>query len=481
MRRIRFLILLPLILCFFPFVSSARAGEDPSGIEKEIHSNLENSYRSYAAGDKDSALTSAQQAYNINFEGEGLESAIAARSPAKMAEIENLFVKITEEIGSGSPPQAVRADIDELYGKLNLQVLTLGQEEGQGGIALLINALIVILREGFEAILIISALSAYLVKIGRKEQVRTIYAGSGIALAASLVVAVLFHLFFSASGVSKSTLEGVTLMTATVVLFYVSYWLIGKVHVVKWQKYIKSKVDGALDAGNVYTLGFAAFLAVFREGAETVLFYQALYSSAGGGASYILGGFSIGVVILTGIFLAFRYGAVKIPLAPFFAVTSTLLYYLAFTFAGKGVLELQEAGLVSTTPVKIIPAVSFIGLYPSLEGISVQLLMVLAMLVAVVWSFLLKPYLEREKRLREIVHIASDITGLHDTLQHITQHAMLCHELSSEREGAEVEEIRGHLKEIDSKAHEVMDHLNKLETALSDVFEDMELSLKKKG
>ncbi len=107
--------------------------------------------------------------------------------------------------------------------------------------------------------------------------------------------------------------------------------------------------------------------------------------------------------------------------------------------------------------------------------------MVLAMLVAVVWSFLLKPYLEREKRLREIVHIASDITGLHDTLQHITQHAMLCHELSSEREGAEVEEIRGHLKEIDSKAHEVMDHLNKLETALSDVFEDMELSLKKKG
>ncbi len=479
MRKISPLIVVISFIFLLLPLSSARAGESPSDIQKEIHSNLEISYRSYVAGDKDKALASAQMAYNVNFEGEGLESAIEARSPAKMAEVENLFVKITEEIGSGSPPQAIRADMDELYVKLDFQVLTLEQEKGQGGMSLLINALIVILREGFEAILIISALSAYLVKIGRKEQVKTIYAGGGIALAASLVMAVVFNLFFSVSGASKSTLEGVTLVFATAVLFYVSYWLIGKVQVVKWQKFIKSKVEGALDSGKGYTLAFAAFLAVFREGAETVLFYQALYSSAGGGASYILGGLGIGVLILTGLFLAFRYGAVKIPLAPFFAVTSTLLYYLAFTFAGKGILELQEAGWVSTTPIKAVPIIGFLGIYPSLEGISVQLFLILAMFVAVVYSFLLKPYLEREKRLKEIVHIASDITGLHDTLEHITQHAMLCHELSSGTEGQELVEIRGHLREIDSKAHEVMDHLNKLEAALSDIFEDMGSSFKK--
>lgn len=479
MRKISPLIFfISLIFILLP-LSSATAGESPSDIEKEIHSNLESSYRSYLAGDKDKALASAQQAYNINFEGEGLESAIAARSPVKMAEIENLFVKITEEIGTGSPPQAMRGTMDELYGKLNFQVITLEQEKGQGGFALLVNALIVILREGFEAILIISALSAYLVKIGRKEQVKTIYAGGGIALAASLVMAIVFNLFFSASGASRSTLEGVTLIFATAVLFYVSYWLIGKVQVVKWQKFIKSKVEGALDSGKAWTLAFAAFLAVFREGAETVLFYQALYSSAGGGTGYILGGLGIGILMLAGLFLVFRYGAVKIPLAPFFAVTSTLLYYLAFTFAGRGMLELQEAGLVSATPLKSVPIIGFLGIYPSLEGISVQLFLILAMLVAIVYSFLLKPYLEREKRLKEIVHIASDITGLHDTLEHITEHAMLCHELSSGSEGRELVEIRGHLREIDTKAHEVMDHLQKLESALSDIFEDMGSSFKK--
>ncbi len=482
MRKV--LPLIVVISAFFLLLPglSARAEESPIGppqIEKQIHSNLESSYKSYLAGDKDAALSYAQQAYNIDFEGEGLESAIEARSPAKMSEIENIFIKITGEISAGGPPAVMRSDIDELYGKLGFQVMALEQQKGQAGFALLINAMIVILREGFEAILIISALSAYLIKIGRKDRVKMIYAGGGIALAASLVMAVVFNLFFSASGASKSTLEGVTLVFATIVLFYVSYWLIGKVQVVKWQRFIKSQVEGALDSGRSYTLAFAAFLAVFREGAETVLFYQALYSSAGGGAGYLLGGLGIGMVLLAGIFLVFRYGAVKIPLAPFFAVTSTLLYYLAFTFAGKGVLELQESGWVSTTPLKAIPTIGFLGIYPTLESVSVQLFLILAMLAAIVYSFLVKPYFEREKRLREIVHIASDIAGLHDTLDHITQHAMLCHEMTSTAEGGELVEIRGHLREIDSKSHEVMDHLQKLRAALSDIFEDMGSSLKK--
>ena len=469
------------ILILFLLASGVMAGQGPAEIAKEINVKLESSYKSYEAGDKEKARADAQEAYFFKFEGEGLEKAIEARSPARMAVVEALFVKVIDEIESGSPPATVRATIDELTGKLHFEIIALEKAKGQGSLALLINALIIILREGFEAILIISALSAYLVKIGRAEQVRTIYAGGAVALMASAVIAVLFHLFFSASGVSRSALEGGTLILATVVLFYVSYWLISKVHVVKWQRYIKSRVDGALGKGSVYTLGFAAFLAVFREGAETVLFYQALYSSAGGGAGYILGGFVLGVLLLTIIFFALRYGAVKIPLAPFFAVTSTLLYYLAFTFAGKGILELQEAGWVSATPVKIIPAVSLLGIYPSWEGISVQFLLILAMLIAVVYSFLLKPYMERGERLKEIVHIASDISGLHDTLEHIKQHAILCQELSSETEGKEVEEIRGHLREIDSKAHEVMGHLNKLQAALSDIFEDIEHSLKKEG
>ncbi|MBI5887107.1 MAG: FTR1 family iron permease [Deltaproteobacteria bacterium] len=472
---VSFILLLP------PLVSGAAAAQDPAEIAREINSGLESAFARYEAGDREKARAIAQEAYFIKFEGMGLEAALEARSPSKMYEIEGLFIKLNQEIDSGSSSATVRAAIDELTDKLGFAVISLEKDKRQGGLSLFINALIIILREGFEALLIISALSAYLVKIGRKEQVRIIYAGASSALAASIIMAVLFQIFLSASGVGRPTLEGATMVFAAVILFYVSYWLIGKIQVVKWQKYIKSKVDDALGKGNIYTLGFAAFLAVFREGAETVLFYQALYSSAGEGTTYILGGFGLGILILIGLFFALRYGAVKIPLAPFFAVTSTLLYYLAFTFAGKGILELQEAGWVSTTHIRAVPTVRFLGIYPSLEGISIQLLLILAMLAAVVYSFLLKPYLEREKRLKEIVHIASDISGLHDTLEHITHHAMLCQELSSENEGKEVEEIRRHLKEIDSKAHEVMGHLHKLEAALSDVFEDMESSFKKES
>ncbi|MBI5559991.1 MAG: FTR1 family iron permease [Deltaproteobacteria bacterium] len=456
--------------------SKAAEGPAPAEIEREITLKLESSYRSYTAGDKEAAKALAQDGY-MRFEG--LEEAIAARSPARMVEIESLFVRVVGGVYSGNSPAAIRADIDELKDKLDFAVILLEKEKGSGAASLFINSMIIILREGFEAMLIISALSAYLIKIGRKDQVRVLYMGGAAALLASFGIALFFYIFLPSLARGSAAFEGVTFLAATAVLVYVSYWLISKVQVVKWQKYIRSKVEGALGNNNVYTMGFASFLAVFREGAETVLFYQALKSSSSGGSAYILSGFGLGVLILAGIFFAFRYGAVKIPIAPFFAVTSTILYYIAFTFAGKGVLELQEAGWVSSTPIKWVPAIGALGIYPSREGLSIQLFMLLAMAVAIVYSLLVNPYIEREERFREVAHVASDISGLHRTLEHIKQHAMLCHELSSEKEGEEVEEIRNHLREIDSKTHEVMDHLGKLEAALSDVFGDMERSLEK--
>lgn len=468
------------LLFLLPFSQAARA-EEPKEVARNIRVLLEKSYEGIKSGDRDKAKALATEAYFFEFEGKGLETALGARSAERMAEIEEHFVRLIDEIDSGKDKEEIRKSIDELSEKIRLSVDYLEKGREGGNLSLLVNSLIIILREGFEAILILSALAAYLVKTGNGEKVRVIYAGAGAALFASLVAAVVFQLFFHSFTGSKAAMEGVTLLLATAVLFYVSYWLVSNVRVVRWQRFIKSKVEGAAGQGSVYTLGFAAFLAVFREGAETVLFYQALYSGADGGGAYILGGFAIGAVALVGVFMALKYGSLKVPIGPFFAVTSTLLYYLAFTFAGKGILELQEAGWLSNTPVRVIPSVSFLGIYPSWEGVSIQSLMLLAMAVAVVYSFLVKPRREREKRLKEIFHIAGDISGLHDTLEHIKAHTLLCQKLSNEREGEEIEEIKGHLKEIDSKTHEVLEHLKKFEDALKDAFEDMEETIRREN
>lgn len=390
-----FVLILPL------FASNAHASEDYSTAVKEIGFILEKAYDSHRSGDARKAKACVSEAYFEVFEGKGLEGAIGAKSPAKKAEIEALFSRITGQIGSGAGPALVRASIDELMEKLRFTAVYLEKERGSGSLTLFADALIIMVREGFEAILIISALAAYLVKTGKAEKVRMVYAGGAAAVLASLFFALLFQTFFSAAGAGREALEGITMLMAAVVLFYVSYWFISKAHSARWRKYIKSAVEGSLSRGNVYAIGFAAFLAVFREGAETVLFYQALYSSSGGETGYLLGGVGLGIFVLAVIFLVFRYGIVKVPLGPFFAVTSTLLYYLAFTFSGKGILELQGAGWISTTPVRGLPSIGFLGIYPSWEGLSIQVLLILAMFTAVFHSLLWRTYMERGKMLRD--------------------------------------------------------------------------------
>lgn len=479
MRRISQYLFAVVFLALFAFAQDCAAAVNYTVAVAGMDSALDNAFESHKAAESGRAKKYVTDAYFDLFEGSGFEDALGAVSPSRKVEIEALFGRITARIGSGAGPEEVKASMDELREKLRAAAASLEKGKGPNHTALFINALIIIIREGFEAILIISALAAYLVKTGKAQKVRVVYSGAVLAVLASLVFAALFQAFFSAAGAGREVLEGVTMLLATAVLFYVSYWLISKARAARWQKYIKSSVEDALGRGSIYTLWFAAFLAVFREGAETVLFYQALYSSSGGGLGYLLGGVGLGTIILAVVFLSFRYGTVRIPLGPFFGATSALLYYLAFSFSGKGVLELQGAGWISTTPVNGLPVIGFLGIYPSWEGLSIQIFLVMAMLAAVVYSLLLKPYLERGKMLREVAHIASDISGLHGTLDHIGRHALLCHELSLNREGAEAAEIKDHLKDIDSKVHEVMGHLEKIEDAFSDVFKDIERTIKK--
>ena len=176
------------------------------------------------------------------------------------------------------------------------------------------------------------------------------------------------------------------MLVACAVLFYVSYWLISKVEVAVWQRFLRDKVERAAASGSGLALAAVAFLAVYREGFETVLFYKALYVSGGtGGAAPITLGLGVGGVALIAAYVGIEKFGIRIPLRPFFAVTGATLLLMAFVFAGTGVKELQEGGYIGSTLVPGAPRSEFFGVYPTVQTLAVQGLIVAAVLAAGVW------------------------------------------------------------------------------------------------
>jgi high-affinity iron transporter len=234
----------------------------------------------------------------------------------------------------------------------------------------------------------------FLAKMGASQRKRDVHLGIIAAIAASLITAVAIETLFHLTPAKQEALEGITLMLATVVLFYVSYWLLSKMEVVKWNHFVKSRVQSALTSGSSLALASAAFLAVYREGFETILFYKALFLSAGpGGYGHmpIVAGMLAGSLVLVAVYLAISRFGVRLPLKPFFAVTSALLYYIAFVFAGKGIAELQEGGLMPTTIIPGAPRVPALGIYPTVESLVAQGILLGFLVAAVVWTFLIEP------------------------------------------------------------------------------------------
>ncbi len=248
-----------------------------------------------------------------------------------------------------------------------------------------LQSFLILTREGFEVILVITALATYLRKIDQHDRVWVVYQGVFWALAASFATAYLMVAVFGASNVSREAFEGVTMLIAAAVLFYVSCWLFAKRELERWRKYVHKKIDKALSGGKLFALGFAAFLAVYREGAETVLFYQAMFAGSEVQTSHVVIGFVAAVFCLGGIFVVMRTASYKLPIGVFFTGTAAFLYYLAFVFAGKGVHELQESSWVSLTPIDWMPRIDWLGVYPTIETATAQFFLFAPLMVATVW------------------------------------------------------------------------------------------------
>ena len=253
------------------------------------------------------------------------------------------------------------------------------------------ESFVLMLREGFEAILVIAALMAFLARAGATERRRDVAKGAWAAVAASLATAAVVEMLFQITPGQREALEGVTMLVATAVLFYVSYWLFSKIEVAKWNAFVQGRMREALSTGSSFALASVAFLAVYREGFETILFYKALLTSAGsagggrGGAAAVAAGLVAGAAALLVVYLAIKRFGVKIPLRPFFAVTSAMLYYMAFVFAGKGIAALQEGGFLGTTVLEWAPRLPVFGIYPTLQSLALQGVLVVLLVFAIVW------------------------------------------------------------------------------------------------
>lgn len=327
----------------------------------------------------------------LSFESSGVDRTLAARDPAAYKALEADWMKMVSKMRTGAPPSEIDALHGAVVSRLGVAAAPAGGATSSQG-ALFANSLLIILREGFEAILILSAVAASLRAAGRTSALGPFYGGAVAAVAASLGMALVAHRA-GGFGAGREAIEGLTCLLAVVVLFFTSYWLISRVEGRRWQQFIRESVQKAASSDRLGGLAMLAFLVVFREGFETVLFYQALAAEAGGsagGMAAVAGGLVAGLVLLAFLYAAIRWFGVHVPMRQFFAVTGGLLYLLAIKFAGVGIRELQEAGWLALHPVAWVPDVAvlrdWLGVFPDALALSLQGLLVLALVGGWLWT-----------------------------------------------------------------------------------------------
>ena len=270
---------------------------------------------------------------------------------------------------------------------------TATEEQSDPRLLTFLAAFGIIVREGLEAILVIAAIIAYLTKSGSAGSLRNVYIGAAAGIAASFIAAAVLawaKRAFVGAGLAQEVIEGITALIAVCVLFYVSNWMISKAEAASWSRYIDGKVQSSVEQGSAFALAFTAFLSVFREGAEVVLFYQPMLSE--GNPGMVWAGFGVGCVLLVFVYLAITKLSIKLPIKVFFTATSILMAIMCVSFLGSGIKELAEGNVFDLAlRVPGIPendAIQVLGIYPYLETLVPQLILSVILLV----TFLIAHY-----------------------------------------------------------------------------------------
>jgi high-affinity iron transporter len=376
---------------------------------------IEHAVQLYEAGQKDEAYEYTKATYWGYYETTGFERNVMTYiSGSRVSLVELQFTAFRKAVNKDRGIEAVREEGQKLSALLHedAEILDPGGSRvdaggnssdspaaGAGGaIATFVGSFMIILREGLEAILIVGAIVAYLLKSGNKRGVVPVYAGSAFAVVCSFIMAfILSYLkrINPENAMSQEIIEGAAALLAVAVLFYVSNWMVSKSEAAVWSQYIEGKVAESSARGSMLALAFTAWLAVFREGAEVILFYQPLLQE--GNATMVWIGFAVGCVVLAGVFLAIRLLSVRLPLKPFFLGTSVLMAAMSVSFIGAGIKELIEGGVIDAAYhdwFNVTDILDVLGVYPLYETLIPQLIL----LGIFVFTFVLQ--LRKNKRSR---------------------------------------------------------------------------------
>lgn len=381
-----------------------------SEVAGEMTVILDQAYEAAAAGKGDEGSTLVNNAYYQYYEKLGFEKNVMnAISGDRVSQVEYQFKMTRKTMRDGGSDKEIKQLVDDLKSWLvkDAAVLDGGASGNVNGFTKLVTssagqAFLILIREGLEALLVVAAVIAYLVKSGNKRFTKWIYLGVVAGLAGSGLVAVLFTFLFGGSGPIQEISEGVCALIATLMLLWTSNWMLNKSSVEAWNNYIRNKTEAAvagaqskvesgqsLGLGMITSLAMLSFLAVFREGAETVIFYESIYSMSQDAHGMWVGGLAAAAVLIV-IFLILRFTSVKIPIGPFFLVTSIVMAALVVIFAGGGIHALIEGDLIEGTYLSTVPTNDWIGLYPYVETITAQVIAAIAVVVLFVVGFIKK-------------------------------------------------------------------------------------------
>lgn len=381
-----------------------------SDVASEMNVILDKAYKAAISGKGAEGSSLVDNAYYQYYEKLGFEKNVMnAISGDRVSQVEYQFKMTRKTMRDGGSQKEIKKLVDDLKSWLVEDAATL-----DGGATSNVNsftkfitssvgqAFLILIREGLEALLVVAAVIAYLVKSGNKRFTKFIYLGVLAGLAGSGLIAVLFTFLFGGSGPIQEISEGVCALIAMAMLLWTSNWMLNKSSVEAWNRYIRNKTEAAVASaqskmeagegvsfGMVVSLAMLSFLAVFREGAETVIFYESIYSMSQDSRGMWIGGIAAAVVLLI-IFFVLRFTSVKIPIGPFFLVTSILMAVLVVIFAGGGIHALIEGDLIEGTYLSNVPTNDWIGLYPYVECLAAQALAAIAVITLFVVGFVKK-------------------------------------------------------------------------------------------
>ena len=350
-----------------PSAVTASAGPGTLDLARQL---LRRSLEAYRAGDRGGAQQLALNAYLEGFEP--IESLLAARDGRIVIAVERAMAELRGGIGRGVPPAELEPLVERLDGLFVEAEQALAPDQASA-VSTFVGAFAILLREGLEALLIVIAMVTFLARADRRDMLKYVHIGWISALVAGVATWAAATYFITISGADRELMEGFAALLAAAVLLFVGIWMHGKAQAGAWQAYMRDRLSKALTARSAWFLAGLAFIAVYREAFETIIFYAAL--GAQGDPLPLAAGAGLAAILLAAIAWAMLVVGRRLPIAKFFAWSAALIAVLAVALAGKGIAALQEAGWIDVTLLSGAPRSPMLGLYPTVETIVAQLVM----------------------------------------------------------------------------------------------------------